>query len=58
MSFKTDKKREIDGKKLNRIRYQVYHLERENLKKERPLGPTAMIERIIKIIEEEVKKCY
>lgn len=46
----------IDEKKLRRLQYEIYTMERTNLKKNPP--NTDMVERIRKLIEEEVKKCY
>lgn len=48
----------IDLMKLRRLKNQIYHLERENVKKKSPLPDAEMVDRIRKMIEEEVKKCY
>ncbi len=48
----------IDPMKLKRLKNQIYYLERENVKKKSPIPDIEMVERIRKMIEEEVKKCY
>ncbi len=47
----------LDEKKLNRLKYGILALERDNLKT-REKTNEEMIERIRKLIEEEVNKCY
>lgn len=48
----------IDPTKLKRLKNQIYHLERQNVKKKCPIPDAEMVDRIRKMIEEEVKKCY
>lgn len=48
---------ELDKKKLNRIINRIYQLERSNSKTSK-FTDKEMKERIEKIIEEEVKKCF
>ena len=48
----------IDPMKLKRLKNQIYHLERENVKKKSPIPDMEMVDRIRRMIEEEVKKCY
>jgi hypothetical protein len=47
----------LDEKKLNRIKLRIFNAERENIKT-RAETEGEMIDKIRKIIEEEVKKCY
>lgn len=47
----------LDEKKLNRLKYSILALERDNLKT-REKTNEEMIEKIRKLIEEEVNKCY
>lgn len=53
-----DMYKNIDERKLRRLKTSIYLLERENLKKNPPNSNIEMIERIRKLIEEEIKKCY
>ena len=47
----------LDEKKINRLKLEILKLERENLKtREYTFGE--MVDKIRKLIEEEVKKCY
>ena len=47
----------LDEKKINRLKLEILQLERENLKtREYTFGE--MVDKIRKLIEEEVKKCY
>lgn len=48
---------EIDKAKLNRLKFRILLAERENLKT-RAETKSEMIEKIRKMIEEEVNKCY
>lgn len=48
----------IDPTKLKRLKNQIYHLERQNVKKKCPIPDAEMVDRIRKMIEEEVNKCY
>lgn len=48
---------EIDDKKLKRMMFRIYVAERENTKTQSK-NDKAMKELIMKIIEEEAKKCY
>ncbi|MGI6162739.1 MAG: hypothetical protein ACOYEQ_02275 [Bacillota bacterium] len=47
----------LDETKLNRLKIRILSLERDNLKT-REFGYDDMVNRIRKLIEEEVKKCY
>lgn len=47
----------LDEKKINRLKFDILHLERENLKT-REYTNEEMVDKIRKLIEEEVKKCY
>lgn len=57
MNFK-DNNIELDEKKLRRLQNYIYLLERDNLKRKPPMNDGEMVDKIRKIIEEEVKKCY
>jgi hypothetical protein len=48
---------QIDEKRLNRMKLKILGAERENIKT-RVESEQDMIEKVKKIIEEEVKKCY
>lgn len=48
---------EIDDKKLKRMMFRIYVAERENTKTQSKTDK-AMKEQIMRIIEEEAKKCY
>lgn len=47
----------LDNDKLNKIKYLVLKAEQENLRT-RTLNNREMTEKIRRIIEEEVRKCY
>lgn len=47
----------LEEKKINRLKFDILHLERENLRT-REFTNDEMIEKVRKLIEEEVKKCY
>lgn len=47
----------LDQKKLNRIKFRIFTAERENIKT-RAETEAEMVEKIRKIIEDEVRKCY
>jgi hypothetical protein len=47
----------LDKKRLDRIKYNILFAERENLRT-RSDNPEQMVEKLRRIIEEEVKKCY
>jgi len=47
----------LDEKKLNRIKLNILKEEKEN-QKTHTLSEGKMVDKIRKIIEEEVKKCY
>lgn len=48
---------DLDEKKLNRMKVHILNIERENIKT-RSENEGEMIEKIRKIIEDEVRKCY
>lgn len=48
---------DLDETKLKRLKYQIFFIERENLKT-RELNNDQMVEKIRKLIKEEVDKCY
>ena len=48
---------EIDEKKLRRMEFRIYDLEKKNLVSNEKT-PSQMVDAIKKIIEDEVKKCY
>lgn len=52
-----ENKPELDETVLRRMRMRIYTLEREN-QKTKIYSDKAMREEIIKIIEEEIRKCY
>lgn len=56
MSFGNNKLK-LDEKKLNRMKVRILSIERENLKT-RIDTEGEMIDKVRKIIEEEVKKCF
>jgi hypothetical protein len=56
MLFENSSK-DLDEKKLNRMKVRILNTERENLKT-RSENEGEMIEKIRKIIEDEVRKCY
>lgn len=47
----------LDERKINRLKLDILRLERDNLKT-REYSNDEMVEKIRKLIEEEVKKCY
>lgn len=47
----------LDKKKLDRIKYYILKAEKENLRTRSDTNDQ-MIDKVRKIIEEEVKKCY
>ncbi len=56
MSF-NETEMKLDEKKLSRIKFRIFNAERENIKT-RAETEGEMIDKIRKIIEEEVRKCY
>lgn len=48
---------QLDETKINRLKLHILRLERENLKT-REFTNEDMVNKIRKLIEEEVKKCY
>jgi len=57
MMFIDEPEAGLDQKKLNRIKFRILTAERENIKT-RAETEGEMIEKIRKIIEDEVRKCY
>jgi hypothetical protein len=57
MTSKLDASQPLDEKKLNRLKLDILTLERDNLRT-RELTNDEMVEKIRKLIEEEVMKCY
>lgn len=57
MTSKLDPFQPLDEKKLNRLKLSILTLERDNLRT-RDSTNEEMVEKIRKMIEEEVKKCY
>lgn len=53
----SDKEFEIDEKKVKRLEKKILNLENEN-NKTKKYNRSEMSDKIIKLIEEEVKKCY
>jgi len=49
--------KDLDETKLKRLKYNIFLLERENLRT-RELNSDQMVEKIRKLIIEEVDKCY
>ena len=58
VSFELNKDIILDEEKVRRLRMSIYHMERKNLQKKRPLSNPEMVENIVKEIEREVKRCY
>lgn len=56
MSFENNQVK-LDEKKLNRMKVRILSMERDNLKT-REYTEGVMIDKIRKVIEEEVKKCF
>ncbi|WP_165418303.1 hypothetical protein [Cohnella kolymensis] len=48
---------DIDKKKLDRLKFYILKAERENLRTRQDTNEQ-MVEKVRKLIEEEVKKCY
>lgn len=57
MAIKKVFNNEIDETKLNRLKFKILKLERDNLKTRECNNPQ-MVEEIRKMIEEEVRKCF
>lgn len=55
--MKSDSDVDLDQKTLDRLKFRILQLERENLRA-REYGNREMVDKIRKLIEEEVRKCY